>query len=138
MVLTLKTFHEKAIQTNKNFFQAIFKKVKFPTALPSFAWSQHVRICLVLNNWTLIDVYLHPKKWDTNLFQKYLRPVNTQIKSATSLLETNTLYLFVSLISLYIQKMKVRYQSVEEILRIKEYSNLFNQEYPSNRPAPNQ
>ena len=42
--------------------------------------------------------------------------------SGASLLQTNTLCLFVS-VSVYTQKMKVRRQSVQAILRIKEYSN---------------
>ena len=53
------------------------------------------------------------------------------------LLITNSLNLLVSLITVNTQYIKVRYQSFQEILKIKEYSNLFKRPHAIGRPTLN-
>ena len=52
------------------------------------------------------------------------------------LLQTNTAFLFVLLMSIHMQKINVRDQSVPKILRIKEHSIAIDQEHARGRPAP--
>ena len=69
-------------------------------------------------------------KSDTNPLNWYWGSKNTHISLADSmsgagLLQTNPLWLFVSLI--YMSKVRVRDQSIPEILRIKGYSSIISQ-----------
>ena len=78
---------------------------------------------------TPIDVYLHPIK-DIQICLAVSMP-------GADLLITNSLNLLVSLITVNTQYIKVRYQSFQEILKIKEYSNLFKRPHAIGRPTLN-
>ena len=54
---------------------------------------------------------------------------NSRFASTENFLERHEYTTFLSSISIYIQKIKVRYQSVNEILTIKENRNLTGQEH---------
>ena len=82
-----------------------------------------------------------PEKWksDANLFKKYSGSKNTQICLAYSMpragmLQTNILYIFFFFFFI-IYEQKVRHQSFQEILRIKEYSNVIDWEDASQGKA---
>ena len=58
-------------------------------------------------------------------------------KGHVFLLPKKRLCLFISLMSYYIHKNKVRYKVLQEILKIREYPNLLGREYICEWPALN-
>lgn len=125
-------------------FKATLKRVAFswkPGALlPDVSMSGHT--CSTIRD---SDVNLNPKKKtksERNLFKIYLRSMKTQTELAegtpgAGMLQTNTLYLFVSLMSICTQNIKIKYYFVQEILRIKKYSYLIGWEHTRGRPIQN-
>ena len=90
--------------------------------------------CSKLIQWTCLfhSCLPTPKKWKShaNLFKNNWGSKNAQICLAYSMpragmLQTNIFCIFFfTLMSIYEQKVKVRHQSVQEMLWIKEYSNV--------------
>ena len=111
--------------------------------MPTFAqshngWARFFRNKRFSLFFPLMSIYIQKTKSDTYPFKRYLRSKNTQIwlasiMSEADLLQIDALRLFVLLPSVYTKKIKFRHQSVQEILKIKEYSNLIGWEHGRGR-----